>query len=51
MINKLIQDLFKRAIKHKIPMPEWFVRMYIRTLSDDELMMFKFMCVRAKENN
>lgn len=50
-MNKLIQELFKLAIKYIIPMPTWFIQIYLRTLSNDELMMIKFMCDRAGENN
>lgn len=50
-MNKLIQELFKLAIKHTITMPLWFIAMYLRTLSKDELMMIKHMCYKAKENN
>jgi hypothetical protein len=51
MINKLIQELFKLAIEYTIPMPVWFIQMYLRTLSNDELMVIKFMCDRTRKNN
>ena len=50
-MNKLIQELFKLAREYTIPMPIWFIQIYLRTLSTDELMMIKFMCDRATENN
>jgi hypothetical protein len=50
-MNKFIQDLFKLAIEYKIPMPVWFIQMYLRTLSNDELMVIKFMCDRARKDN
>lgn len=50
-MNKLIQELFKLAIEYTIPMPTWFIQIYLRTLSNDELMMIKFMCDRARKNN
>lgn len=50
-MNKLIQELFKLAIKYIIPIPNWFIAMYVRTLSDEEIIMFKYMCDRARKNN
>jgi hypothetical protein len=44
----IIQTLFKLAIKYIIPMPNWFIAMYAKTLSDDELIMLKHMCYKAK---
>lgn len=51
MINKFIQNIFKLAIKHTIPMPLWFIDMYLRSLSNGELITIKNMCYKAKENN
>lgn len=47
----IVQHLFKLAIKHIIPMPNWFISLYVKTLSDDEIVMLKHMCYKAKEDN
>lgn len=50
-MKHIIQTLFKSAIKYIIPMPDWFIDMYAKTLSDDEIIMLKHMCYKVKENN
>lgn len=48
-MNKLIQTLFKLAIKHIIPMPDWFIAMYIRTLTEEQKNQLAMMCRKEQK--
>lgn len=49
-MNTLIQILFKLAIKYIVPMPDWFIQIYLRTLSDEEIIALKLMCYKTRKN-
>ena len=49
-MNTLIQILFKLAIKHIVPIPNWFIAMYIRTLTEEQKNQLAMMCRKVTQD-